>query len=554
MVNNYPHIDKDLSHWPITKQSQDREGFIDRLNDFVVKQLLENHKDLYSLISKTIYLEKQRVKLSPWKVDPPDDKEYWNKITKDLEVSQSLEDKYEIQLNLLKKIVNRYNNEIVPKFKPGTFKFGRFFLTTFFSRIFNRYFEKGMFRWGNKSDLSKKIILKGPVEKIRELYKKGTLVMVPTHYSNLDSIMIGYAIDTNVGLPFFSYGAGLNLLNNEIVGYFIDRLGAFRVDRRKKNPIYLECLKSMTSYSVYEGLNCLFFPGGTRSRSGRTEDKLKLGLLGSAIEAQRIHIEGGSDKRVFLVPLCVGYHFVMEAPSLVDQHLRSLGNEQYSRSGSAKPTSSSLWKFFKQIYTKSSEVYMSFGEPLDILGNVVDIKGNSVDKFGNPIQIKDYFISENSIANDKQRDGVYAKNLAEVLVKSYKKYNVILSSNVVSFTAFHMINNEFKEEGYISLINKKNKTYDIACEEFFENVKKIVEFIKGMNKNGEVTLSNEPWEDIEVIIKMGIEKGGIYHSKPLLEINKNNVILCRDFSLLYFYHNRLCNYGLESLMGWHTVE
>ncbi len=553
MANTYPHIDEDLSKWPITKQSQDRTGFIERLNDFVIKQLVENHKDLQSLISKTIYLERQRVKLSPWKVDPPDDKEYWNKIAKDLEVSQSLEDKYEIQLNLLKKIVNRYDNEIVPKFKPGTFKFGRFFLTTFFSRIFNRYFEKGMFRWGNKNDLSKKIILKGPVEKIRKLYKKGTLVMVPTHYSNLDSIMIGYAIDTNVGLPFFSYGAGLNLLNNEVVGYFIDRLGAFRVDRRKKNPIYLECLKSMTSYSVYEGLNCLFFPGGTRSRSGRTEDKLKLGLLGSAIEAQRIHIEGGSDKKIFLVPLCVGYHFVMEAPSLVDQHLRSLGNEQYSKSGSAKPTSSSLWKFFKQIYTKSSEVYMSFGEPLDILGNVVDANGNSVDKFGNPIQIKDYFISENSIANDKQRDGVYAKNLAEVLVKSFKKYNVILSSNVVSFTAFHMINNEFKEEGYISLINKKNKTYDISYEEFFENIKKIVEFIKEMDKNGEVTLSDEPWEDIEVIIWLGIEKGGIYHSKPLLELNKSNLILCRDFSLLYFYHNRLSNYGLESLMGWRTV-
>ncbi|MBK7635043.1 MAG: 1-acyl-sn-glycerol-3-phosphate acyltransferase [Saprospiraceae bacterium] len=83
---------------------------------------------------------------------------------------------------------------------------------------------------------------------------------MPTHYSNLDSIMIGYAIDSNVGLPSFSYGAGLNLFNVEIVGYFINRLGAFKVDRRKKNPIYLEMSEIYGSYSIIKGVNCLFFP------------------------------------------------------------------------------------------------------------------------------------------------------------------------------------------------------------------------------------------------------------------------------------------------------
>ncbi len=554
MPNSYPHIDKDLSHWPITKQSNEREAYIERLNKFVMEQLTSSHNDINSLISKTISLEKQRIKLNAWKVDPPDDNEYWSKIKKDLEVSENLEEKQELQLQLLKKIVNRYNNEIVPTFKPRTFKFGRLFLTSFFSRIFNKYFEKGMFRWGSKKDLSQKIILKGPIEKIRELYKKGTLVMVPTHYSNLDSIMIGYAIDTNMGLPFFSYGAGLNLLNNEIVGYFINRLGAFRVDRRKKNPIYLECLKSMTSFSVYEGLNCLFFPGGTRSRSGCTEDKLKLGLLGSAIEAQRMHIESNSQQKVFLVPLSVGYHFVMEAPSLVDQHLRSLGKEQYNKSSASKPTTGSLIQFIKQIYTKSSEVYMSFGEPLDILGNQLDINGNSIDKFGRNIDVESYFITEEGIANDKQRDGIYAKNLAEALVKSYKKHNVILSSNVVSFVAFHMINTEYKDEGYIQIINKKHATFEIAYEDFLNKVTDLVKHILIMHKNGEVTLSDEPWDDIAVLVERGIEKGGIYHAKPLLEITKKNTVLCRDFRLLYFYHNRLSNYGLENLMGWNEVE
>jgi len=100
-------------------------------------------------------------------------------------------------------------------------------------------------------------------------------------------MVIGYAMHAAVGIPAFSFGAGLNLFDNEIVGYFINRLGAYRVDRRKKNPIYLECLTSMAAYSIQKGINNLFFPGGTRSRNGGMEDRLKLGLLGSSIEAQR---------------------------------------------------------------------------------------------------------------------------------------------------------------------------------------------------------------------------------------------------------------------------
>jgi glycerol-3-phosphate O-acyltransferase len=197
---------------------------------------------------------------------------------------------------------------------------------------------------------------------------------------------------------------------------------------------------------------------------------------------------------------------------------------------------------------------MSFGEPLDILGNEVDDNGQSIDKFGRPVEIKDYFISEKGLSSDKQRDGVYAKNLADALVRSYKKNNVILSSHVMAFTAFHIINNEFKEEGYIQLINKKNKVFDIEYPVFYEKVSMLVNQIIKMNETHNVTLSDEHWDDIGVLIEEGIEKLGIYHKKPVLEIGKDNLIVSRDFRLLYFYHNRLCGYGLENLMGWHPVE
>ena len=87
--------------------------------------------------------------------------------------------------------------------------------------------------------------------------------MVPTHFSNLDSILIGWVIHV-LGLPPFIYGAGLNLFNIKILAYFMNSLGAYKVDRRKKNPIYLEALKSYSNLAIQEGAHSLFFPGGTR--------------------------------------------------------------------------------------------------------------------------------------------------------------------------------------------------------------------------------------------------------------------------------------------------
>jgi glycerol-3-phosphate O-acyltransferase len=554
MTQIYPHIIPNVSDWPVARQSRDRAEFIEKLNSFVFEQLKTTHKNNFQdLISRTVYMEGQRIKLTPWKVDPPDEKIYWKSISTDLDVALSREDKDEAETVLLKKIINRYNEEIVGHFMPKTFIFSRMFLTSFFKRLFNSYFEKGQWRWGNKKSLQKKLKVVGNLPLIRSLFEKGTVVILPTHYSNLDSIMVGYAIDANVGLPSFSYGAGLNLYNVEIVAYFINRLGAFRVDRRKKNPIYLECLKSMTGYSVIDGVNCLFFPGGTRSRSGKTEDRLKLGLISSVIEAQRLHIENNSDKKIFIVPLNIGYHFVLEASHLVDQHLQEIGRDKYKRIRGGGPTIKNIFKFIKDLYTKSSEVYMSFGDPMDVFGNKVTADGESHDKFGHLVDLKDYFTFNGELTGNIQREGIYAKILGDSVVESYKKFNVILSSNVIAFVGFHMIYEENKDMGFLNLVNQRDKFFSIDYQQFEQKTDMIVSEILAMKEQGMVTISDESWLDVPLLIKEGLSKLGVYHASNVLKKAKNGHIICQDIRLLYFYHNRLLNLDLEEKLGWNKV-
>ena len=59
------------------------------------------------------------------------------------------------------------------------------------------------------------------------------------------------------------------------------------------------------------------------------ERRLKLGLLGSAIEAQRILLQKGFERKVYVVPMVIGYHFVLEGKSLIDQHLKATGQELF---------------------------------------------------------------------------------------------------------------------------------------------------------------------------------------------------------------------------------
>ena len=279
----FSQVFPNIEDWEIFKLHQDRENFIKEIDEFTFNKFKDRPTEFLSrLIAKTIYLERIRIKEEPWKVDPPEDKAFWNKLSKEL-VTESLDNNEEearkINEDLLKRIINRYSEEIVASFNPKTFEFARKFLTFFFNRLLNTAASRNFGRLFNrKHRLQNKFKLYGEIEKLRALYKLGSVVIVPTHFSNLDSILIGFTMDQYVGVPFPTYGAGLNLYNSGYTAYFMNRLGAHRVDRRKKNPIDLETLKSMSCLATQRGATSLFFPGGTRSRSGALEEKLKMGL------------------------------------------------------------------------------------------------------------------------------------------------------------------------------------------------------------------------------------------------------------------------------------
>jgi len=548
LPGTYPPILPDINDWPIFKLSEDRRQFTEELEQFTLERIETFHKEnLTDLLAETIYQERIRIKEEPWKVDPPNERQFWSRIKKRLvKYSVDKDESISSQNNsyLLKQIIHRYSLEIVGTFKIRTFLFARRFLTWFFNQLLQASFWKIRLT-GGKKRLVQKLIVKGDIEQIRDLAKKGTLIIVPTHFSNLDSILIGYTLDTIIGLPAFSYGAGLNLYNTGYTAYFMNRLGAYRVDRRKKNKIYLETLKSMSNLSMQRGTNSIFFPGGTRSRSGAIENKLKMGLLGTVVEAQRAMIQRDDKTKIYIVPLILSYHFVLDGQSLIDQHLKQQGKSRYFKEGKDYSGISGVIRFVWKILSEGNEITLSFGKAMDVIGNPIDNQGNSKDKHGNPIELSDYFKSEGIINTDLQREAEYTSLLSESIINRFHSDNIVLSSHLIAFAAFEILCNENPKLDLFGILRLPTDDYIFEHDFLYATVSQLKQTLIDFADKGKLILSPEINAEIDDLIQDGIKHLGTFHIKKPLKKNKLGEIISENFYLLYFYHNRLTGYGLE---------
>ncbi|EKB51079.1 1-acyl-sn-glycerol-3-phosphate acyltransferase [Cecembia lonarensis] len=557
--HQYEPILPQKDEWPVVKLSKSRKDFVKKVAEASKKSVLEitgNNIDLLKEeLETTLYREKLRIKQNPWAVDPDDDSDFWRKVRQVL-VQTSADphlnktQKKKKYLEVLDDITMRYAEEIASNFVHTHYKVTRRMVTFGFARLLNAARVKGIKSlFSNQFTLQDKIQIVGETDQIRELASKGTIVMVPTHFSNLDSILIGWIISV-LGLPPFIYGAGLNLFNIGIFAYFMNALGAYKVDRRKKNLLYLETLKTYSSEAIQFGVHSLFFPGGTRSRSGMIEKKLKLGLLSTAVEAQRANYQKGQQNvggKIFIVPVTINYHFVLEAPSLIQEYLSITGQERYYKERDEFSTSYKISKFLVKFFTKGSDISVSIGKAMDVMGNYVDNAGNSFDQHGRKLDTRDYFVSNGKVTVDQQREEEYTHHLGRRIVEEFHINNRVFSSHLVAFTAFQLIKRENRKLDLYNLLRLPEEDIFIVYVEFKEACEMVLNKILDLEAQGKLQVAPHMMQDIDGIISHGLDNVGMYHAKRPLIKNNNGNIETQDLSVLYFYHNRLIGYDLEKL-------
>lgn len=553
----YKPILDGIPSWPVYQLSKNRKEFLEevaRKSIARIRELRPTHKQLIEELETTVYREQNRIKRNRWRVDPKDEKQFWLKIKSDL---ASLNGKpetewYDKEGEILHRIVSRYGNEIAGTFKTSSYKLAREAIKFFFSRLLNGSQVKkfgAIFR--SRYSLRDKIHIVGKVKMLRRLASQGTVVMVPTHFSHLDSILFGWIIHS-MGLPAFIYGAGINLFNIKIIAYFMNSLGAYKVDRRKKNLPYLETLKMYSNVALQKGAHSLFFPGGTRSRSGAIESQLRLGLLSTSIEAQRnLYLEkpdpGEVVRKIFIVPVTLNYNFVLEAPDLIEDYLHVKGRDRYfpeqDNYGSFQ-----LLRFLFKFFTKGSNISVSIGPGLDVLGNYVDMEGNSLDAHGRIIATRDYFVSNGKVGVDLQREDEYTRMLGNKIIKEFHRINRVFASHVAAFVAFELWQKKHPQLDIFSLLRLPEEEMEIEYAEYRNAFKCIRKRIYQLKEEQRVNYATHLKGPLDEVISYGIDNVGTFHLKrPLLKNKKGNIIT-QDLTVLYYYHNRLMGYELEKFV------
>jgi 1-acyl-sn-glycerol-3-phosphate acyltransferase len=163
-----------------------------------------------------------------------------------------------------------------------------------------------------------RVDVEGPLAELRELARDTTLVLAPTHASNLDAIILGL-VAARAGLPPFSYAAGKHIFRNRLFATLMRRLGAFQLDPDRRDRLYMRVVHVYVNELLARGYHTVVFPSGTRCRSGEVESTVKLGLLGAAVHVAR---------PVRIVPVTITYQIVPEAEHLIAYYLAGRSHER----------------------------------------------------------------------------------------------------------------------------------------------------------------------------------------------------------------------------------
>jgi len=459
---------------------------------------------------------------------------YWRSMIRRIGKMDDVE-----QRRVLHTIVTEMTRDVAGNFDPRVYRFAR----QAAPRLIGGIMEPRRLVSAAPESLDRVLKVQGDVELLRQLQNDGSLVFVPTHSSNLDSIVLAQALEIS-GLPPVIYGAGKNLFTNPIISFFMHNLGAYRVDRRIRVSLYKDILKLYSQVMIERGYHSLFFPGGTRSRSGMIERRLKLGLLGSAVEAFTTNQVRRVDRPVWFVPTTINYALVLEAETLVRDWLMEEGQARFIIEDDEFSQIDRWFAFFRKMVGMRGACIIRFGDPIDPFGNRVDGRGQSLTPTGRAIDAGGYVEQRGKPVIDAVRDAAYTRELGEVLGQRYEQDTVLMSTQVVAHVLFRDLVQSTPGMDLFARLRLRGEV-GLDCETLCQELGEARDRLCGLEAKGRVRTSDVVKEDTpSELLERALSFWNGYHDSTAATLEANRVVL-RDPSLLLYYQNRLVPFAEE---------
>lgn len=443
--------------------------------------------------------------------------------------------------------VRRHADEIAGRFDPRTYALLTRALPPMIDLALGGVHPS---RWrrllAGRRDLDRHVVISGPTQRLQALQAKGTLVFTPTHASNLDSVLVGYALH-RLSMAPVAYGAGLNVFSNPVLGWAIGRVGAFSIDRRERDPLYLRTLREYATRLVERGQGLLFFPGGTRSRSGAVERQVKKGLLGCVLEAYRRRRARGEGGGVFVVPVTISYPLVLEAGMLIDQYLSREGRHRCVPRRDESGRVDRWLSFARHLLRWDLRIHLRFGAPLDPFGNHVDDSGASLDPRGRALDPGGYLEEEGVVTLDPERDAEYTRALASRLVGAFHAGTVVQPTVVAAAAAFEAWRESQPEADLLGLVGTAPSGFRVETAAVSRRLQRLLVALSAAERAGRLLRASElarasPTE----VLDAALRTFGTFHDRPVMR-GEGRAIEVGDPRLLFYYRNRLEGFGLQGV-------
>jgi glycerol-3-phosphate O-acyltransferase len=447
-------------------------------------------------------------------------------------------------------LARRYARDVAGNFDPRVYRFASRAVAPLIGMLMSP--TQTLKHLGGAFDLRAldgRVVIEGPLGRIRTLAEKGTLVFVPTHLSNLDSVVFGFALE-RAGLPPATYGAGKNLFANPLLSFFIHNLGAYRVDRRIRHTLYKDVLKAYSCVLLEQGYHSLFFPGGTRSRSGAVERHLKLGLAGTGVEAMARTAARGEARHVFFVPATINYLLTLEAETLVDDFLQEEGKHRYIIEDDESSRAIRIASFLRKLLGLDAACVIRFGRPLDCFGNEVDDDAVSHDARGHAIDRLTYLTdAERRVAPDAARDAQYTRELGEAIVAAFQRDTVAMATHLVAACAFAKLCEKTSmaaaSRDIFALLRSQDDVV-VPRGELADCVQRIRDRARELEARGRLVLRPHLVRATgREILDEALRAFSGYHTTPVLQPRGADLVLV-DTRLIFYYQNRLAAHGLAA--------
>jgi len=453
------------------------------------------------------------------------------------------------QRELLKRVIQGFAEEVAGHFDPRIYALSTRVVPPALTVLLNTLSPLrllGVFP-GGLGTLEDQVVIQGETDAFRAVARQGTTVLVSTHCSHMDSILLGYSV-FRLGLPPYTYGAGLNLFHHKLLGFFMHNLGAYKVDRRKKAWVYKDVLKTYAGCTMELGYHNMFFPGGTRSRSGAVESRLKMGLLGMGLDAYVHNLVAGKERPdIFVVPCTINYQLVLEAETLIDDYLKEVGKSRYIIEDDEFSRIDRVLDFVRKLFTLNSRIQVVISRPLDVFGNRVDDEGRSLDRRGREVDRKKYVCRDGVPVSDPQRDHEYTRELARSVMESFQRDTVVNSTNLLSRSVFGWLRTRNRDQDLYRLLRTGGTEESVPLKDVYRRVERDREVLRAREGKGDLRLDETVKDkDAVAVVSEALAHLQSYHRTPAL-VRRGDRLFHKDRNLLYYYQNRLEGFDLPAV-------